>query len=243
MQPLYFANSRFSVSLAQTAAEIDEAQALRYQVFAEEMGANIVSDCQRDVDHYDSFCRHLVVRENEHNRVVGCYRLLDAASAQKAGGWYSESEFDLSRLQPILPKTVELGRACVHPDFRDGAVIAMLWAGLAKFMQQNGLDYMIGCGSICVDDGGCQAAAVFRQLQALHYAPEEYRVFPKKPLPSFDENQAHEAELPALLKGYLRAGAYVCGEPHLDEDFQCADVLVMMPLAQMNPRYARHFLK
>lgn len=234
---------QFSVSLARDAHEVAEAQRLRYKVFAEEMGANIPSDDGLDVDYFDPFCRHLIVRDNDSGRVVGCYRLLTAAGAQAAGSWYSAGEFDLTRLQHILPQAVELGRACVHQDHRNGSTITLLWAGLAQFMQQNQLEYMIGCGSMSMADGGHFAASLFTQLQDKHYAPAEYRVFPKNPLPVHALQHDMAVECPTLIKGYVRAGAYICGEPHWDAEFNCADVLVMMPMSRLNPRYARHFLK
>lgn len=232
-----------SVSLARDEHEVAEAQRLRYKVFAEEMGANIIAANGLDVDEYDAQCQHLIVREQEGGRVIGCYRLLTATGAQALGRWYSESEFDISRLQHLLPRAVELGRACVHQDYRSGSTITLLWAGLAQFMQHNQLDYMLGCGSLSMADGGHFAASVFQQLQQQYYAPPEYRVFPRNPLPIAALNQHLAVECPALIKGYVRAGAYVCGEPHWDADFNCADVLVMMPMSRLNPRYARHFLK
>ncbi|WP_066568996.1 GNAT family N-acetyltransferase [Snodgrassella sp. CFCC 13594] len=233
--------SRFSVSLAHSDREVAEAQRLRYRVFAEEMGANIVAQDGLDVDHHDSFCRHLIVREHQEDRVVGCYRLLTAEAAHAAGGWYSAGEFDLTRLQHVLPQTVELGRACVHADFRGGPVITMLWAGLMQFMQQTQRSYMMGCGSVSMADGGHFAASLFHQIQQQHYAPAEYRVFPKNPLPIHALQQELPVDCPALIKGYLRAGAYICGEPHWDADFHSADMLVMLPLSRLNGRYARHF--
>lgn len=241
--PLQIRSSGFTVSLARCEEEVAETQRLRYQVFAEELGARIPNRDGRDIDCFDAFCQHLLVREERSGQVVGSYRLLTAQGACNGPGWYSESEFDLSRLHHLLPRTVELGRACVRRDCRSGGIIALLWAGLAQFMQLNRLEYMIGCGSLSVADGGHFAASMFRMLEENHYAPEEYRVFPKNPLPLHLLRQDLPAQCPALIKGYLRAGAYICGAPHLDEDFHCADVLVMMPMARLNRRYARHFVK
>lgn len=235
-------SQHLTVSLARDASSIEEAQRLRYQVFAEEMGAKIVSDKQLDIDHYDPFCQHLIVRETENQQVIGCYRLLTHHAAQAAGGWYSQSEFDLSRLQHILPRTVELGRACVHADYRNGGTIGLLWMGLAQYMQNNDLEYMIGCGSVDMLDGGHMAASLFRELEKKHYADNEYRVFPHHPLPLASLQQDLQVATPALIKGYLRAGAKICGEPAWDPDFNCADMLVMMAMNELNPRYAKHFL-
>lgn len=238
---LHIQGGQFSVLLARDEHEVAEAQRLRYKVFAEEIGANIASTDGLDVDHFDEFCRHLIVRDNTNDRVVGCYRLLTAESARAAGGWYSADEFDLTRLQHVLLQTVELGRACVHQNYRSGRVITLLWAGLVQFMRQQNMGYMIGCGSMSMADGGHFAASLFTQLRQKYYAPAEYRVFPKNPLPLRALQQDLAVECPALIKGYVRAGAYICGEPHWDAEFNCADVLVMMRLSRLDPRYARRF--
>ena len=170
-------------------------------------------------------------------------RILAPAQARTIGSYYSETEFDLTRLQHLRSRMVEIGRSCVHPDYRTGATIALLWSGLAKYMLDHGHDYLIGCASISMADGGHFAASLFTQLQQKYYAPPEYRVFPKNPLPIHALQRDLAVECPALIKGYVRAGAYICGEPHWDADFNSADVLVMMPMSRLNPRYARHFLK
>lgn len=234
---------RFTVSLAQSAAEVEAVQRLRFKVFAEEMGAHLPENGGLDIDRYDAVCRHLLVRDAACGKVVGTYRLMTAEGARAGGGWYSQSEFDVSRLLHVLPQAVELGRACVHRDYRAGGVITMLWAGLARFMQMNRLEYMIGCASVSMYDGGHMAADLFTALQKTHYAPAEYRVFPLNPLPVAALRRGATAEPPALLKGYLRAGAYICGEPAWDADFNTADLPVMLPLSRLNPRYARHFLQ
>ncbi len=235
-------SNNLSVSIAKDKASIEEAQRLRYKVFAEEMGANIQSEGGLDVDAYDAHCQHLIVREEDSNKVIGCYRLLTAAAALDAGGWYSASEFDLSRLQHILPQAVELGRACVHQDYRNGGTIALLWAGLAQFMRANALEYMIGCASVSMADGGHMAASLFTQIQKQYYTDNEYRVFPLNPLPLGALQQDVSVSMPALIKGYLRAGAQICGEPAWDADFNTADMLVMLSMSNLNPRYAKHFL-
>lgn len=236
-------SSRLEVLLAQDEATVEAAQRLRYDIFAREMGANIAGQDGRDIDRYDAFCRHLVVRDKHSGEIVGTYRLTTQAAAEANGGWYSASEFDLSRIENLLPKAVELGRACVHADYRSGSTISLLWMGLTQFMKLNNLDYMIGCGSVAMADGGHEAASLFRYIEQHHYAPEEYRVFPKHPLPLDELRQDLPVVPPPLLKGYLRAGVWICGEPHWDQDFKPADMLVMMPMWRIHPRYAKHFVR
>ncbi len=230
-------------SFARNSSEIAEAQRLRYKVFAEEMGANIQAEDGHDCDRYDEFCDHLLVRDTESGKVVGTYRILSPSKAIEAGGYYSASEFDLSRLAHLFDRMVEVGRACVHQDYRNGGTVTMLWAGLAKYMQVNRYEYMIGCGSVGMADGGHIAASLYKQLKEKHLSPSEYRVFPRCPLPLHALRSDIDVSCPALIKGYLRVGAYICGDPAWDPDFNTADMLVMLPLSRINKRYADHFFK
>lgn len=234
---------RLSYSFARNASEIAEAQRLRYQVFTSELGAYIPGRDGHDRDGFDAFCDHLLIRDTNSDEVVGTYRILSPSMAQEAGGYYSANEFDLSRLSHLFNNTVEVGRACVHPDYRHGATITLLWAGLAKYMQINRYETMIGCGSIDMADGGHMAASLYNRLQNDHLAPVEYRVFPHCPLPLQALRNDMQVSCPPLIKGYLRLGAYICGEPAWDTNFNTADMLVMLPLSRLSQRYAAHFFK
>lgn len=230
-------------SFARSPSEVAEAQRLRYKVFAEEMGANIPGKDGHDRDGFDAFCDHLLVRDSLTSEVVGTYRILSPIMANEAGGYYSAGEFDISRLSHLFDRTVEVGRACVHQNYRHGGTITMLWAGLAKYMQMNRYEYMIGCGSIGMADGGHMAASLYNRLRHDYLSPPEYRVFPRCPLPLDALISDMDVSLPPLIKGYLRLGAYICGEPAWDPDFNTADMLVMLPLSRLNRRYAAHFFK
>ena len=210
--------NRLYVSLARNASEVAEAQRLRYQVFAEELGAQIASASHAktrglDIDGFDAFCDHLLVRESATHQVIGTYRILNPEQAFNAGGYYSAGEFDLSRLAHLFSSMVEVGRACVHQDYRSGGTITMLWAGLAKYMQTHNYEYMIGCGSVPIHDGGHIAASLYHKLKDDYLSPAEYRVFPHNPLPINALDQDLPVTCPPLIKGYLRLGAYICGEP------------------------------
>lgn len=236
------ARHNLSVSLAQSEREILEAQKLRYQVFAGELGANLPTRTPGvDQDIYDPYCEHLVVRDENSGAVVGTYRILSPEKSREIGGYYSENEFDLTRLQHLRPRMVEIGRSCVHADYRTGATITLLWAGLAKYMLENGYDYLIGCASISMADGGHAAASLYNRLGE-NMSPLEYRVFPRCPLPLAALKNDLPAELPPLIKGYLRAGAYVCGDPAWDPDFNTADLPILMPMSRLDSRYAKHFM-
>ncbi len=237
-------STRLVFQYGRSEADIRAAQKLRWRVFVEEMGARLNSpEAGVDQDRFDALCDHLLVRDTRSNEVVGTYRIVNAAQAERAGGFYSDSEFDLSRLAHLRSQIMEVGRACVHPDYRSGAVIAALWSGLADYIQRHGVQYLMGCASISMADGGHAAASIYRQLHEAHAAPAEWRVFPHCPLPLTQLEDHSLAEVPPLIKAYLRVGAYLCGAPAWDPDFNTADCLLLLPTARMDHRYSRHFLK
>ena len=223
--------------------EVKEAQRLRYKVFALEMGANLPKNSEDlDIDEFDAYCDHLLIRDQVTLKVVGTYRVLPPHKAKEIGRLYSDSEFDLSRLDHLRPMMVELGRSCVHADYRSGAVIMALWSGLAQYMKKNSYEIMLGCASIPMADGGHYAASLYNGLTPDQMAPIENRAFPKLPLPLDRLNSNLPVEPPPLIKGYLKLGAKICSAPAWDTDFNTADLLTMMRLSEINPRYAKHFL-
>ena len=233
----------FQITWASNASEIKEAQRLRYKVFAEEMDANLPKNSENlDIDEFDDYCDHLLIRDQESLKVVGTYRVLPPHKASEIGRLYSDSEFDLSRLNHLRPKMVELGRSCVHADYRSGAVIMALWSGLAQYMQKHDYEIMLGCASIPMADGGHFAASLYNSLSNDQMAPVENHAFPRLPLPLDRLNGGLEVEPPPLIKGYLKLGAKICSAPAWDPDFNTADVLTMLRLSEINPRYAKHFL-
>jgi putative hemolysin len=236
-----------SVSWARHADEVRQAQRLRYQVFAQEMGARLnTSIPDHDIDLFDNYCEHLLVRDQATSEVVGTYRLLTPVQAKRIGSTYSDLEFDLTRLRGLRERMVELGRSCVHPDYRHGGVIMALWGALADFMVRNKLDTMIGCASIPMLHNGIisgdVAASIWRQLESSHLASIEYHVRPRLPLPIEQLDASLNVEPPALIKGYLRLGAKVLGAPAWDPDFNTADLPMLMRIADLPSRYRKHFL-
>lgn len=235
--------SNLAVFLTKSADEVREAQRLRHRIFAEEYGAQLSTRVPGiDEDEFDSLCDHLIVRDVRRDMVVGTYRILTSWKAKELGRFYSESEFDLTNLKPLTPRLVEVGRSCIHPDYRQGAVITLLWAGLAQYMISGGYEYLMGCASISLADGGTLATETYLNLCNTSMSPSHWRVVPHRPYPIDTCQLVGKPILPPLVKGYVRLGAYVCGVPGWDEQFNTADLFMLLPLSRMDARYARHFL-
>ena len=231
--------------------EVREAQRLRHAIFAGEMGARLRTPLAgHDIDIFDDFCEHLLVRDTASREVVGTYRVLTPAQARRIGGTYSDTEFDLTRLRHLRARMVETGRACVHPQHRQGGVILALWGALAAFMQRNQLDTMVGCASIPLqhhgasgmDGAGQAAASIWNQLRDRHLAPIEFHVRPRLPLPLERFDGGLDIAPPPLIRGYLRLGAEVLGPPAWDPEFNSADLPMMLRIDKLPARYRRHFL-
>ncbi|WP_434779205.1 GNAT family N-acetyltransferase [Neisseria sp. Ec49-e6-T10] len=231
-----------TLRFAQTPEELDAIQALRYQIFGLEMGSKLpTAYLERDIDDFDDFCDHLMVIDTQTDEVVGTYRLLNPTNAKKAGRLYSAGEFYLDNLTPILGKAIELGRSCVHEKYRTGTTINLLWQGLQAYVTLYNCDYLLGCASVFINNNPAGIHKLTKTLLAKHGAPDNWHVQPKKSLAyvPFDENTP-EAVMPPLLKGYLRTGVLVCGEPSLDEDFGCVDYFIVQPMAELAERYQKH---
>ncbi|MFF0570157.1 GNAT family N-acetyltransferase [Streptomyces sp. NPDC004041] len=245
VEPATAPEPAYRVSLADCQEDVRAAQRLRHLVFAGELGARLEGpEPGLDSDAFDAHCDHLLVRETATGDVVATYRLLPPDRARSAGRLYAESEFDLSRLAPIRDDLVEVGRSCVHPAHRDGAVIALVWAGLARYMERTGHTWIAGCCSLPLADGGASAARTWNTVRAGHLAPQEYWVTPHRLWDSsaYGPEAGSRADLPPLLRGYLRLGAQICGAPAYDPDFNVADLYVLLSLRRTDPRYLRHFL-
>ena len=234
---------RLVVEMASSAEEVREAQRLRYRVFGVELGAKLKGAPGLDSDALDDYCQHLLVRESKTGEVVGCTRLLTDESAARFGRFYSESEFDLGPVGRLPGRLLEVGRTCIGPEHRSGSAIAVLWSGLAGFIQHQGFDYLFGCASVPLGEHDLQAAAIMNRLRRQAMASEDLRVSPRAPLLTAQvADGVLDAPLPPLLRAYVRLGARACGEPCRDPDFGVADVLMLLKVAELNPTYSRHFL-
>ncbi len=249
------------VRLAQTAAEVRQAQKLRYRVFYEEGPASPNPGrlfARRDVDGYDAICEHLLVLDHaardSHaiNRpaVVGTYRLLRQSLAEEYGGFYTAGEFDIGSLiaRHSGLQFLELGRSCVLAPYRNKRTVELLWHGIWAYVLQNQLDVMIGCASLDGTDPG-QLALPLSFLHHYARAPESWRAFalPERYVEmnrmskeAIDPKEALRA-LPPLIKGYLRLGAYIGEGAVVDREFGTTDVLIVLPVSAIKQRYIEHF--
>nr|WP_258174831.1 GNAT family N-acyltransferase [Actinopolyspora mortivallis] len=236
-------NGRYSLRLSRETVDINSAQRLRHRVFAMEMGATVRGgSAGTDSDLFDEFCDHLLVRDDVSGELVGTYRMLPPCRARAVGGLYADGEFDLARLRPLLADLVEAGRSCVHPEHRNGAVVGLMWAGIARYMLVHGYRWLGGCASVPLRDGGRTAAGVWRNVRRRCYAPENRRVTPHERWAPDSAEHDERVRFPPLLRGYLRLGAWVCGPPAHDREFDVADFFVLLDTARMDHRYLERFL-
>lgn len=232
-----------ALHLARSQDDVEALQRLRYRIFTDELQAVFPEAIDgRDVDRYDAWCRHYMVSDIQSGKVVGTYRVLVPENAATLGGYYSESEFDISPIDALRPDLVEIGRSCIHPDYRGGSVIMLLWTGLAQTMLEGGYRYMLGCASVSLRDGGATAAEVWRLAQTLMAKRTDIpQIHPLHSYPVERLGVSLPARLPPLIKGYIKAGATICGAPAWDPDFNTADFPILMDIQRMDDRYRRHF--
>lgn len=249
---------QFDVSWADCEDDVRDAQRLRYQVFAQEMGAHLTppvgTPAGLDADRFDAYCDHVLVRlptlpGAAPGMLVGTYRVLAPGAARRAGGLYIDTEFDLAPLRRLRAHAVELGRSCVHADWRSGGVILALWTALGRYMQTFRLKTMMGCASVQLDDGGQTADRLWQRLRHTHLVDRKWQVLPYHGLVlpadlTTAESQATTpyANAPPLIKGYLRCGARLLGPPAVDVAFNTADLPLMLRVDELAPRYRSHFL-
>lgn len=233
---------KLTSSMARTPARIESAQRLRYQVFTQEYGAELETDSGIDQDRFDPWCEHFLVTD-QSGEVVATTRLLHGDVAARIGGFYSEDEFDMARLKCNQGLFAELGRTCIRGDFRSGAALSMLWSAVAQYLVAERIDYLLGCASISMLDGGYKAWRISQQVQQDHMAADAFRVTPKRTLPHLANQTLKSAkvEIPPLIRTYMRLGAEVCGEPCWDPAFRCADLLVLLDVDKLSARYARRY--
>jgi putative hemolysin len=244
-------SSALEVRLAASFAEIDAAMRLRFEVFNLELNEGLKASYEKgyDSDAYDAWCDHLIVKDRRLDQVVGTYRLLRQDQAERGIGFYSENEFDLGNLKRLPGGLLELGRSCIAATHRSFAAINLMWNAIVQYAAMNRARYLFGCASL-----HCSALEdvqpIYAYLRHRHFAPEAFRVHPLVScrMPVRDEAPDDEAgarnvsrTLSPIVKGYLRAGAMICGAPAYDAEFGAADVLVVMEMERLAARYKQHY--
>jgi L-ornithine Nalpha-acyltransferase len=238
------------VKLASSFAEIDAAMRLRFEVFNLELKEGLRASYEKgyDSDAYDAYCDHLIVKDLTLNQVVGAYRLLRQSQAERNIGFYSETEFDLQNLKALPGELLELGRSCIAASHRSLGVVNLLWNAIIQYASRNRISHLFGCGSLhCADP--VEVQRIYSYLREHHFAGEALRVYPlascRMPISEETGAQTDPREemrrLSPILKGYLRAGARICGAPAYDAEFGTADVLVLLETAKLAHRYKQHY--
>ena len=243
---------RYTLLLSTDPALIDAAQRLRHDVFTSEPGFELAGALDgRDADRFDEHCDHLLVREDNSGELVGCYRMLPPPGAIAAGGLYTATEFNVEGLDALRPSLVEMGRAVVREDHRNGGVVLLMWAGILAYLDRCGYDYVTGCVSVPIRGDGGDGEPPGTQLRGVrdfvlrrHAAEPQYRVRPHRPViingRTLDEIPAPaRPAVPPLMRGYLRLGARICGEPAHDADFGVGDFPALLDKRQADTRYLR----
>lgn len=234
---------RYVAEVVSDESTVRASQFLRYKVFAEEMGASLKTRLEGlDYDEFDDFCNHLIVRDTQTGDIAACTRLLEDVNARRLGKFYSEGEFDLGSVLQLPGRFLEIGRTCVDPAHRGSLVLGVLWNGLAEYVAQGNFSYLIGCASISPGPSGFAVDAVYRQINESQFGPSELGVRPLIAVPEEKRCSRDESGIPPLLQAYLRLGAWVCGEPFWDKDFNVMDVFILLDLSRLQSRYEKRFI-
>lgn len=249
------------VRLAETDAEVEQAQRLRYRVFYEEMSAipsPAMRESRRDFDKFDDYCDHLLVvdrvahDEDGQPLVVGTYRLMRDVDAARAGGFYTAGEYEIAPMLAGIPqgsRVLELGRSCVLKSYRNKpGSMQLLWRGVMVYVARFSIDLMFGCASLQGNDPD----AIAMPLSYLHHfhampdgmqvraRPELFVNMNRMPKEAIDPKEALRA-LPPLIKGYVRAGCGIGDGAVIDRQFGTTDVFIYFPVAKIDPRYRSRF--
>lgn len=243
------------VRLAQSEAELVMAQRLRYRIFCEEMGASANQEVQtqkRDFDKFDDACNHVLVLDHtrpEGEKVVGTYRILASRNMPKVGNFYTETEYDISKIKAYTGEVMELGRSCVEVPYRTRPVIQLLWKGIGAYVAARNIKVMFGCASFNGTDPKAHQLAL-AYLHHFHLAPEEIRpralpeYFTKMNLMAKEAVDARAAiqAMPPLIKGYLRLGGMVGDGAVIDYAYNTTDVCIVVMTEAMTGKYSKRYI-
>lgn len=247
--PIYVDKKNYIIKTADNGRELYEALRLRHDVFIKEL-LHKRSKSGLDIDHFDKRCDHLLIIEKSSGKMIGTYRLQSSLNTKK---WYTATEFHMNYIRKLPGNKLELGRACVHPDYRNGVTIALLWEGIHAYMVASNTRYMFGCSSIKTVDKE-EIRKIYYYLKQKNHLTEEHKVRPRskfqvhglrqqlKKHPRFHTNiEATDilSKIPSLLQSYLRVGAKVCGKPALDRSFRCVDFLTLLDVSDLSEQFLR----
>lgn len=232
----------FRVSWASSVEDIEQVQKFRYRVFCEEYTPKFPQAEQGlDVDVFDAHCDHLLLTDHRSNQIVGSYRVIPPSVAQRIGHLYCESLFDLSPLAHIRHSIVEIDRSCIDKPYRNGSTILLMWKMIFAYVQQHKFEYIMGCSSQSIDDGGQAVFALNERLKKHHHFSSEFEIKALKPVELDASQGTKRVAIPPILKGYLNLGAKVCSEPAYDALFNTADYLTLLRVSEMKTNYLNRF--
>ena len=257
IEPFILADSEnFLIKIANTKEELRKTLSLRYKVFNLEQGKGLSSASQTgiDFDEYDEHCLQMIVVDKTTNNPVGTYRVHLGLIATNARGFYSSTEYNITGLDKIAANSIEVGRSCVLAEYRTGAAVSMLWAGIGELLARARMQYLFGCVSLEVDNPAV-AWALYEYFKKENMLSDlicgtpnkgyELEKPPKEEIEKYleDIRNTKKKYLPPLFKGYLRLGTKIAGEPIYDPEFGTIDFLILLDTFKMSERYARHFIR
>ena len=244
--PLFIKTQNYTLKTASHLSELVELFRMRHHIFFNETG--ITDDHNLDLDQFDSLCDHLVIRSNVTGEIVGTYRML---SSENTSLFYSQGEFKLDAFLAAPGIKLELGRACIHPQHRNGPVIDLLWKGIGEYARKTNASYLFGCSSI-MTVSPVMAKAIFKAMKNNQMTSEEFEIRPRSKYKMnfskitgedlFEEKMVI-GQIPSLLRSYINAGARVFGKPALDKEFQCIDFFTILNLKEINSSYEKRYFK
>lgn len=235
---IYQESEKFILKTAETQFELRQMLKLRHDIFYTEWQGKETED-HLDVDAMDNICDHLIIIDKVSSKVVGTYRVISSTFSNQ---FYSESEFHLEEFLRSPGNKLELGRACIHKDFRNGAIIHLLWKGISAYVKATNADYLFGCSSVLTTDP-LLASKILAYMKKEGFHSEEFSISPTvkylSPISQEDIDGSMVNEVPALVQSYMKAGAKFYGTPALDRDFNCYDYFMVLKMEEMNPLFRR----
>ncbi|MBY0416180.1 MAG: GNAT family N-acetyltransferase [Bdellovibrionales bacterium] len=243
---IFIKTQNYTLKTANHLSELVELFRMRHHIFFNETG--ITDDHMLDLDQFDSLCDHLVIRSNATGEICGTYRML---SSENTKTFYSQGEFNLDDFLKVDGTKLELGRACIHPEHRNGSVIDLLWKGIGEYAKRTNASYLFGCSSI-MTVSPVLSKAIIKTLKSNQMTSDEFKIRPRSKYKMslsnvtgediFDEKYVM-SQVPSLLRSYVNAGAKIFGKPALDKEFQCIDFFTILNLKELNSSYEKRYFK